>query len=113
MGALALLDRGAAVGGAARARGAACGAATAGREVVAPSDDGVALALRRLDHRALVLRGAQRAAGPGRGAAAENPQGRRSTAEPGREAAGAIAGPAPGAPALELQAARRQSGGAG
>src|SRR5437867_4454923 len=113
MGAFAFLDRGAVVGGAARARGAACGASEAGREVVAASDDGIAAALRDVHDRALVLRSAPRAAGPGRSAAAQNSQGRRSAAEPGREAAGAGAGAAQGAPELELQAARRQSGGPG
>src|SRR5436309_415241 len=78
MGAPALLGGGPPARRPAAAWRVARGARAARREAVATPGHGPADAVRAVDDRALVLRGEERADGPGRPAAQEGPQGCRS-----------------------------------
>ena len=66
--------------------------------------------VRRLDHSAMVLSGAARAAGPGRRAPPQTPPGRRPAGLGERPVASSVARPIRGAPELERPVALGQSG---
>src|SRR4051812_19426853 len=89
------------------------GARAARREAVAAPGHEPADALRAVDDPALVLRGQERADGPGRPAAQEAPQGQRPADGNLRRAQAGDPYAVRGAPELDVPAALRQSGGLG